>query len=149
MLAHVASAEGEVAAEAASGHSPEPIDYDSVPNATYGDVQVSSVGLTEEKAAAAGKAYKTGKQFFKSNGRAAVNYQTEGFIKVIADAGSRKILGAHIIGYEAAELIHEFVVAKRAALTVDDIVRTVHAHPTFSETAVDACRAVFGKAIHG
>lgn len=149
MLAHVASAEGEVAAEDAAGHGPKPIEYDSVPSAMYGEVQTSGVGLTEEKVKAAGIDHSTGKQFFKANGRAVVNGQAEGFIKVIADANTRELLGAHIIGYEAAELIHEFVVAKKSGLTVDDIAQTVHAHPTFSETAVDACRAVFGKAIHG
>lgn len=149
MLAHVASAEGELAAEAAAGHTPGPIDYSSVPNAMYGSIQVASVGLTEETVSSSGIPYKTGKQFFKANGRAVVNSETEGFIKVIADEKSRKLIGAHIIGYEAAELIHEFVVAKKAGLTVDDIARTIHAHPTFSETAQDACLAVFGKAIHG
>lgn len=149
MLAHVASAEGEVAADSAAGHEATPIDHDCIPSAMYGEIQTSGVGLTEEKVKASGLEYRTGKQFFRSNGRAVVNAQAEGFIKVIADAKSRRIMGAHIIGYEAAELIHEFVVAKKAGLTVDDVARTVHAHPTFSETAVDACRAVFGKPIHG
>ncbi|MDD3089198.1 MAG: dihydrolipoyl dehydrogenase [Candidatus Omnitrophica bacterium] len=149
LLAHMASAEGEVAAISAAGEKPAVIDYTSIPSAMYGEVQTSSVGITEEEAVTKGIDHRIGKQFFKANGRAAVNLQTEGFVKVIADASTRKILGAHIIGYEAAELIHEFALAKRAGLTIDDIVNTVHAHPTFSETAVDACRAVFGKAIHG
>jgi len=86
---------------------------------------------------------------FMANGRAVANSQTEGFVKVIADKKTRKLLGAHIIGYEAAELIHEFAVAKRVGLTVDDIAKTVHAHPTFSETISGACKAVFGNALHG
>ena len=148
MLAHVASAEGEVAAEAAAGKDPSPIDYEAVPNAMYGDIQVSSVGMTQEKAEENGIEHRIGKQFFRANGRAVVNSQTEGFIKVIADAKTRKFLGVHIIGYEAAEIVHEFVLARRMGLTVDDVAGTVHAHPTFSETAIDACRAVFGRAVH-
>ena len=70
-------------------------------------------------------------------------------MKVIADSKTRKILGVHIIGHEATELIHEFVVAKRMGLTVDDVADTIHAHPTLSETAIDACKSVFGKPIHG
>jgi dihydrolipoamide dehydrogenase len=149
MLAHVAYAEGEAAAEAAAGGAPEAIDYSAVPNAVYTGIQVASVGMTEEKAKAKNIDVAVGKQFFKSNGRAVVNAETEGFIKVIARRDTRRLLGAHIIGHEAAELIHEFVVAKKAGLTVDDIAKTIHAHPTFSETAVDACRSVFGNPIYG
>ncbi|MGB3113428.1 MAG: dihydrolipoyl dehydrogenase [Candidatus Omnitrophota bacterium] len=149
MLAHVASAEGEVAAEAAAGGDPAAIDYDSVPNAVYSAVQVASVGITEEEAKEKNMDYAVGKQFFKANGKAVINKQTEGFIKVIADAETHELFGVHIIGHHATELIHEFVLAKRAGLTVEDIEKTVHAHPTFSETAVDACKAVFGKPIHG
>ena len=149
MLAHAANAEGEVAAEAAAGGSPEAVDYCSLPNAVYTEVEAASIGITEDEAKETGIRYKAGKQFFKTNGRAVVTGNTEGFVKVIAEEGTRKLLGAHILGYGAAELIHEFAVAGRAGLTVDDIARTVHAHPTFSETAVDACRSVFGKPIHG
>ncbi|NQT32410.1 MAG: dihydrolipoyl dehydrogenase [Candidatus Omnitrophica bacterium] len=149
LLAHMASAEGEVAAEAAAGHDPEPIDYSAVPNAVYTDIQVASVGLTEEEAKARGIEHAAGKQFFKSNGKAVVIDETDGFIKVIAEISTGKILGVHMIGHEATELIHEFVVAKKAGLTVRDIATAVHAHPTLSETAIDACRAVFDKPIHG
>ncbi len=149
MLAHVGYAEGEVAAEAAAGSDPEPVDYECVPNAVYTEVGIASVGLTEEKAKEGNINYKTGKSFFKANGKAVVSSRTEGFIKVIVDTDSHKLLGAHIIGREAYELIHEFVVAKKAGLKVEDIGKAVHAHPTFSEAAVDACKAVFGKPIHG
>ncbi|RKY42768.1 MAG: dihydrolipoyl dehydrogenase [Candidatus Makaraimicrobium thalassicum] len=149
MLAHLAYAEGEIAAETAAGQTSDPIDYSSVPNAVYSEVQAASVGMTEEKARSEGIDFRVGKQFFKSNGRAAVNSQTEGFIKIIADRDTGGLLGVHIIGYEAAESIHEFVVAKKAGLSVGDIAKTIHAHPTFSETAAEACRAVFGEAIHG
>ncbi|MGB2660903.1 MAG: dihydrolipoyl dehydrogenase [Candidatus Omnitrophota bacterium] len=149
MLAHAAYAEGEAAAEAAAGNQPEAIDYTCVPNAVYSDVQAASVGITEEEAKAEDLPYKTGKQLFKASGKAVINSETEGFIKIIADDVTHKILGAHIVGSEAAELIHEFVLAKKAGLTVEEIEKTVHAHPTFSETAIDACRSVFGKPLHG
>lgn len=149
MLAHVASAEGEIAAEAASGKMPEPVDYSLVPNAVYTEVQVASLGITEEEASSKGANFAAGKQFFKSCGKAVLSSETEGFIKVIADKDSRKLLGVHIVGHEATELIHEFVIAKKAGLTTGEIAKAVHAHPTLSETAVDACRAVFDKPIHG
>ncbi|MFQ5953006.1 MAG: FAD-dependent oxidoreductase, partial [Candidatus Omnitrophota bacterium] len=149
MLAHSAYAEGEIAAEAAAGGKPKALDYDSVPNATYTDVQVASVGLTEEEAKEKNLAYKAGKQLFKANAKAIINSETEGFIKIIAEGKSHKILGVHIIGSHATELIHEFALAKRVGLKVEDIAKTVHAHPTFSETVVDAAKAVFGKPIHG
>lgn len=148
MLAHVASSEGEVAAEVAAGKDAEPIDLGAVPNAVYTHVPAASVGMTEEKAKEAGIDYSVGKQFFKANGKAVATGETEGFIKVIADNATHKVLGAHIIGHEATELIHEFVLAKKAGILVDDIEKMVHAHPTFSETAMDACRSVFGKAIN-
>jgi len=149
MLAHVASAEGELAAEAAAGADPRTIDYGSVPNAVYTGIEVASVGMTEDAAAEAGLETAVGKQFFKANGRAVASAMTEGFIKVVADRNTRKLLGAHIIGHAATELIHEFTLAKRAGLSVDDIGNTVHAHPTLSESAMDACRSVFGRSLHG
>ena len=149
MLAHVASAEGEVAAMSAAGKEALKIDYSSVPNAVYTRLQAASVGLTEEKAKAVGMDVSAGKQFFKANGKAVVSCETEGFIKIVAENKTRKIVGAHILGVNATELIHEFALAKRKGLTVDDIADTVHAHPTFSESAVDAARSVFGKPIHG
>jgi len=148
MLAHVASAEGEAAADSLTGSDDGELDYSSIPNAVYSQVQVASVGMTEREAKQKGVKYSVGKQYFRAGGKAVVNSQPEGFIKVIADNDSHKILGAHIIGHEATELIHEFIIAKRAGLRIEDIYRAVHAHPTFSETAVDACRAVFGKPLH-
>ncbi|MFC1644223.1 FAD-dependent oxidoreductase, partial [Candidatus Omnitrophota bacterium] len=149
MLAHMAYAEGEAAAESAAGRSLEPIDYSSVPNAVYTAPQVASVGMTEEKARAENIDIAVGKQFFKTSGKAVVTFETEGFIKVIAESNTHKLLGVHIIGSEATELVQEFVVAKKAGLVVEDIETAIHAHPTLSETAVDACKAVFGKPIHG
>ncbi|MFH1394607.1 MAG: dihydrolipoyl dehydrogenase [Candidatus Omnitrophota bacterium] len=149
MLAHTASAEGEIAAEAAAGLNTETIDYSAVPNIVYSEIQSASVGFTEEAAKEKNLDIIVSKYFFKSNGIAVINSETEGFIKIVADKNNRLLLGAHIVGYRAAELIHEFVMAKKAGITVDDIGKTVHAHPTFSETVQDACKSVFGKAIYG
>ncbi len=149
MLAHVAYAEGEAAAEAAAGKKPEPVDYGSIPNAVYSDIKAASVGMNEEQLRSGNIEYRAGKQFFRANGRAVANSETEGFIKVLAHPGTHRLLGAHIVGHGADELIHEFALAKRAGLTVEAIAGTVHAHPTFSETAAETCRSVFGKPIHG
>jgi dihydrolipoamide dehydrogenase len=149
MLAHMASAEGELAALSAAGKDAPKIDYSSVPNAVYSHIQTASVGFTEEKAKAVGIDVSVGKQFFKSNGKAVVSSETEGFIKIVAEKATRKIVGVHILGVNATEIIHEFILAKRKGLTVDDISGTVHAHPTFSESAVDAARSVFERPVHG
>jgi transcriptional accessory protein Tex/SPT6 len=111
----------------------------------YKQKRKTKASMAKEK----GLDYSVGKQFFKANGKAVLSAATDGFIKVIADNKTRKILGVHIIGREATELIHEFVVAKRMGISVDDVAGTIHAHPTLSETAIDACKSVFGKPIHG
>ena len=149
MLAHAASAEGEIAAESAAGKDTHEIDYSVMPNVVYTDIPVASIGLTEDAAKAQNIDITIGKQFFKANGRAVLSGETEGFIKILAETKTGKLVGVHIIGAEAPEMIHEFVIAKRAGMTAGDIAKTVHAHPTFSETIVDACRSVFGKPIHG
>ncbi|MFC1548627.1 dihydrolipoyl dehydrogenase [Candidatus Omnitrophota bacterium] len=149
MLAHSGYAEGEAAAETAAGNDPEPVDFNCVPRVVYTDIQVARVGMTEDEARDQKLEYSVGKQFFKANGKAVVISRTEGFIKIVADNKTREFLGAHIIGHDAADLIHEFAVAKRAGLSVDEVAKTVHAHPTISEAAVDACKSVFGKPIHG
>jgi len=105
--------------------------------------------MTEEEARLKGIDIALGKQFFKSNGLALVKGETEGFIKIIADKNDRSILGVHIVGHNAAELIHEFIVAMKTRLPADKLAGIIHAHPTFAETARDAARAVFGKAVHG
>jgi len=149
MLAHTAQAEGEIAAKIAAGQSVEVINYKVVPRVVYSEVQTASVGMTEAQARSKDIDIAIGKQFFRSNGLALVKDETEGFIKIIADKKNRLILGAHILGYNAAELIHEFVAAIEAGLSVDKLAGTIHAHPTFAETVQDAARAVFGKSIHG
>jgi len=149
MLAHTAQAEGEIAAKTAAGRAVEAINYKVVPRVVYSEVQTASVGMTEAQARSKDIDIAIGKQFLKSNGLALVKTETEGFIKIIANKKNRLILGVHILGYNAAELIHEFVVAIEAGLSVDKLAETIHAHPTFAETAQDAARAVFGKSIHG
>ena len=145
MLAHIAQAEGELAAFSAVGKPLRPIDYSSVPNAVYSAVQCSSVGVTEKQAERAGAKIVTGKSFFKANGKAVAAGEDDGFVKVIVDAGSRAVLGAHIVGHLATEMIHEFAIARRMGLTIDDIAWTVHAHPTFSESAALVAKEIFFK----
>ncbi len=149
MLAHAGSAEGELAAEAMAGGKATPLDYDCVPNVVYTHIEVASVGLTEDEAKAQGLDYSSGKTLYKANGRAVVHDETEGFIKVIADNKTHKFIGVHILGHHASELIHEFVVARENGLTVDNVANTVHAHPTFSESAMDVCKLVFGPSVNG
>ncbi|MFA6636310.1 MAG: dihydrolipoyl dehydrogenase [Candidatus Omnitrophota bacterium] len=145
MLAHVAQAEGELAAFSAAGRAAKPLDYSSIPNAVYSCVQAASVGFTEKQAAEAGRDVIAGKSFFKANGKAVAVGEYDGFVKIIADAKTHIILGAHIVGHLATEIINEFAIARRLALTVDDIAGTVHAHPTFSESASSAAKDIIFK----
>jgi len=149
MYAHVAYKEGITAAEDIAGRKTEPINYEDVPSVVFSEPQVASVGLTEPKAKKKGYGAAVSKHFFRANGLAIATGREEGFIKVIADKKTREILGVHIIGSNATEIVHEFVIAKSAKLKIDDIAKAVHAHPTFSEIAVDAAKAVFDKPIHG
>lgn len=149
MYAHVAYKEGIVAAEDISGEKGETIDYDTIPHVIFSEPQAAGVGLTESEAVEKGCDIAVSKHFFRANSKAVINRSDEGFIKVIADKKTRKLLGVYIVGEDATEIIHEFVLAKSAGLTVDDIAKAVHAHPTLSEITSDAAKAVFGKSIHG
>ena len=149
MYAHVAYREGLLAALDIAGIKTEPIDYECIPNVVFSEPQVASVGLTESKAREKVKEVAISRHFFKANGMAVATHRDEGFIKIIADKKTHAILGVHIIGGEAAEILHEFVIAKSSKLKVDDIAKAMHAHPTFSEIAVDAVRALFDRPIHG
>ncbi|MFH1837870.1 MAG: dihydrolipoyl dehydrogenase [Candidatus Omnitrophota bacterium] len=142
MLAHLASSEGRAAAIRASGVRSEKIDLSSVPNVVYTEPQAAGIGQTETEAISSGKEILVGKHFFRANGKAVLSSQPEGFIKIIVDKKTRKFLGVYIVGAEAGELIHEFVLAKRMGLTADDVAGTIHAHPTLSEIAGDVCRSV-------
>jgi dihydrolipoamide dehydrogenase len=148
LLAHKAMAEGVVAAEAIAGQSPRPVDYGNVPSCTYCHPQVSSIGLTEAAARAGGREIAVGKFPFTASGKAVAQGETEGFVKVVADKATGEILGAHIVGPEATELIHEFAVGRTLEATLDELIHTMHAHPTLSEAAFEATLAALGHPIH-
>jgi dihydrolipoamide dehydrogenase len=148
LLAHKAMAEGVVAAEAIAGGHPRPVDYANVPSCTYARPQVASIGLTEAGARSNGREVAVGRFPFTASGKAVALGDTEGFVKVVADKATGEILGVHIIGPEATELIHEFAVGRTLEATLDELVHTIHAHPTLSEAALEATLGALGQAIH-
>jgi dihydrolipoamide dehydrogenase len=148
MLAHKAMAEGVVAAETIAGRSPRPVDYGNVPSCTYCRPQVASIGLSEAAAKADGREVSVGRFPFTANGKAVALGETEGFLKVVADKRTGEILGVHIVGSEATEMIHEFAVGRTLEATLEEIIHTIHAHPTLSEAALEATLAALGQAIH-
>ena len=148
LLAHKAMAEGVVAAEAIAGKSPRPVDYGNIPSCTYCRPQIASIGVTEARARENGREVVVGKFPFTASGKAVALGETEGFIKVIADKGTGELLGVHIVGAEATEIIHEFAVGRTLEATLEEIIHTIHAHPTLSEAALEATLAALGQAIH-
>jgi dihydrolipoamide dehydrogenase len=148
LLAHKAMAEGVVAAEAIAGRTPRPLDYTNVPSCTYCRPQVASIGLTEAKAKENGREIMVGKFPFTASGKAVALGETDGFVKVVADKATGEIVGVHIVGPEATEIIHEFAVGRTLEATVEEIMHTIHAHPTLSEAALEATLATLGQAIH-
>jgi dihydrolipoamide dehydrogenase len=148
LLAHKAMAEGVVAAEVIAGRSPRPVDYGNVPSCTYCRPQVASIGSTEAKARAEGREVSVGRFPFTANGKAVALGETEGFLKVVGDKATGEIVGVHIVGPEATELIHEFAVGRTLEATLEEIIHTIHAHPTLSEAALEATLAALGQAIH-
>ncbi|MFT4784290.1 MAG: dihydrolipoamide dehydrogenase [Paracoccaceae bacterium] len=147
MLAHKAEDEGVALAELLAGQKPH-VNYDVIPGVIYTHPEVASVGNTEETLKAAGHDYKVGKFSFMGNGRAKANFAGEGFVKILADAKSDRILGAHIIGPMAGDLIHEICVAMEFGASAEDLARTCHAHPTYSEAVREAAMACGDGAIH-
>jgi dihydrolipoamide dehydrogenase len=147
-LAHVASAQGIVAAETIAGAETRQLDYDAMPRCTFCQPQVASFGLTEAQAAERGYKVKTGKFFFLANGKALGLGERDGFAKIVADETSGEILGAHLVGPEVTELLPELVLARTWELTPEEIARSVHAHPTLSEALSEAAHGVFGRPIH-
>ena len=147
-LAHIASAQAHVAVEHSVGSGPKPIDYNFIPSCIYCEPQVGSFGYTEKEAVDAGYDVKTGKFSFNSSGKAMATGYTVGFVKLVFDGKYGELLGAHIIGSEATELISELCIAKALEGTWEDIAMTVHAHPTLSEAIMEAALDAFGKAIH-
>ncbi|MBM4443529.1 MAG: dihydrolipoyl dehydrogenase [Candidatus Rokubacteria bacterium] len=148
LLAHKAMAEGVVAAETIAGKSPRPVDYGNVPSCTYCRPQVASIGLSEAKAKENGREVTIGKFPFTASGKAVALGETDGFVKVVADKATGEILGVHILGPEATEVIHEFAVGRTLEATLEEIIHTIHAHPTLSEAALEATLGALGQAIH-
>jgi dihydrolipoamide dehydrogenase len=148
LLAHKASAEGVLAAEVIAGHPAEPINYHAIPGCTYCHPQVASVGLTEAQARGDGRPVKIGKYMFLANGKAQALGEPEGLVKVVAAADTGEILGAHILGAEATELIAEFTLGKTLEATVEEVGHTIHAHPTMAEAVMEAALDALGQAIH-
>ena len=148
MLAHVASYEGVCVVENIAGHSNRVPDYHAAPNCIYTDPEIAQVGLTEKGAKDKGIAVKVGKFPFAAAGRALTLGQTEGFVKVLADPESGKILGAHIVGPRATDLIAEATLAVQNGLTLEQVDLTIHAHPTLPESFMEAALAAQGRAIH-
>ncbi len=147
MLAHKAEDEGVAVAEILAGKAGH-VNYDVIPGVVYTYPEVASVGKTEDEVKEAGIAYNVGKFPFTANGRAKVNHTTEGFVKIVADAATDRVLGVHIIGADAGNLIHEAAVAMEFGASSEDIARTCHAHPTLTEAVKEAALAVEKRAIH-
>ncbi|SIO41229.1 dihydrolipoamide dehydrogenase [Rhodovulum sp. ES.010] len=147
MLAHKAEDEGMAVAEILAGQAGH-VNYDVIPGVIYTHPEVATVGKTEEDLKEAGRAYKTGKFSFMGNGRAKANFAADGFVKVLADAETDRILGAHIIGPAAGDLIHEICVAMEFGAAAEDLARTCHAHPTYSEAVREAALACGDGPIH-
>jgi dihydrolipoamide dehydrogenase len=147
-LAHVSSAEGIVAAERIAGWEVRPLNYDHVPGCTYCDPEIGSVGLTEREATARGYDVRIGTFPFGVLGRAKMAGETDGFVKIVADKKYDELLGVHMIGMRSTELVAEATVALRLESTVEELIRTIHAHPTMAEAVGEAAHAVHGAAIH-
>jgi dihydrolipoamide dehydrogenase len=147
-LAHVSSMEGILLAERIAGQHVAPINYDHVPRCTYCDPEIGSVGLTEAQAKAKGYEVRTGVFPFKALARARMAGEIDGFVKIVAEKKYDEVLGVHIIGPRATELVAEAVLALRLECTVEELVKTIHAHPTMSEAVGEAAHAAHGAAIH-
>jgi dihydrolipoamide dehydrogenase len=147
-LAHLSSAEGIVLAERLAGQSPRPLNYDHVPACTYCDPEIGSVGLTEQQAVERGFDVRVGTFPFGVLGRARIAGETEGFVKIVAERRYDELLGVHMIGSRATELVAEAAVALRLESTVEELIRTIHAHPTMSEAVAEAAHATHGAPIH-
>jgi dihydrolipoamide dehydrogenase len=147
-LAHVASAQGVLAAETIAGAETRALDYEAMPRCTYCQPQVASFGLSEAEATERGHEIKVGRFPFLASGKALGLGERDGFAKIVADAVTGEILGAHLVGPEVTELLPELVLARTWELTPEEIARSVHAHPTLSEAIMEAAHDVFGSTIH-
>ena len=147
-LAHLSSAEGVALAERIAGHESRAINYDQVPGCTYCDPEIGSVGLTEKEAQARGFDVRVGTFKFSVLARARIAAETEGFVKIVAEKKYDEVLGVHMIGPRSTELVAEATLALRLECTVEELIRTIHAHPTMSEAVGEAAHATHGAAIH-
>ena len=147
-LAHVASAEGIICVEKIAGHHPEPMDYNNIPGCTYCSPEVASVGYTEKAAKDAGYDVKIGKFPFSASGKASAAGAKDGFVKLIFDAKYGELLGAHMIGLNVTEMIAEIVAVRKLEVTGEELIKTVHPHPTMSEAVMEAAAAAYGEVIH-
>ena len=148
MLAHKGSREGVVVAERVAGHRPHAIRYDNVPSVTYCHPEVASIGLTEDQAKERKLDYQVGRFPFSANGRARTAGETEGFVKIVRDKKYGEILGAHVVGSHASEIIHELAVARENEYTVEEVDLAIHAHPTLSEAIAEAALDSMGRVMH-
>ena len=148
MLAHKGSREGVNVAERIAGHRPHPIRYDNIPSVTYCHPEVASVGLTEDQCKEKKLDYQVGRFPFSANGRARASNETEGFVKIIREKKYGEILGAHIVGGHASEMIHELGLARENEYTVEEVDLLVHAHPTLSEAIAEASLDSLGRVMH-
>lgn len=147
-LAHVASAEAINCVEAICGVTPKPIDYGNIPGCTYITPEVASVGMTERAAKEQGIDYKVGKFFFLASGKAVAAGEKDGFVKLVVDAATDKVLGAHLVGANVTEMISGIVTGRNMGMTASDLIHSVHPHPTMSEAIMEAAEASHGACIH-
>jgi dihydrolipoamide dehydrogenase len=147
-LAHVASAEGIICVEKIAGHHPEALNYGNIPGCTYCSPEIASVGYTEKAAREAGYELKIGKFPFSASGKASASGHKDGFVKLIFDARYGELLGAHMIGANVTEMIAEIVAIRKLETTGEELIKTVHPHPTMSEAIMEAAAAAYGEVIH-
>jgi dihydrolipoamide dehydrogenase len=147
-LAHVASAEGIICVEKIAGHHPEPLDYGNIPGCTYCSPEIASVGMTEKAAKDAGYEIKVGKFPFSASGKASAAGAKDGFVKLIFDAKYGELLGGHMIGANVTEMIAEIVAIRKLETTGENLIKTVHPHPTMSEAIMEAAAAAYDEVIH-
>ncbi len=147
-LAHVASAEGIICVEKIAGHHPAPLNYGNIPGCPYCSPEVASVGMTEKAAKAAGFEVKIGKFPFSASGKASAAGTKDGFVKLIFDAKYGELLGGHMIGANVTEMVAELVAVRKLETTGEELIKTVHPHPTMSEAIMEAAAAAYGEVIH-
>ena len=147
-LAHVASAEGICCVEAICGLNPKPIDYGNIPGCTYVTPEVASVGMTERAVKEVGIEYRVGKFFFLASGKATAAGEKDGFVKLIIDSATDRILGAHLVGANVTEMISGIVAGRNVGMTASDLIHSVHPHPTMSEAIMEAAEASHGHCVH-